>query len=195
MYQAFEHFQLPIGQGIALVAPETVHAKPLFDLIQEQRSYLSNWISWIHTTQSVEDVRQFIRESRAFNEGGQRLTAFVRYHEQIVGSVGFVQLNMRHKKGELGYWLSQKLQGKGIVTLSCFKLIDFAFQQLYLNRIEIRILLNNKRSRGVPLRLGFQHEGRLRQAIWLNDQYHDMDIYSMLAPQWEEQKAGLGIGV
>ncbi len=191
MYQTFEHFRLPVHQGLVLVAPQISHAEPLFRLIQEQRTYLSHWISWIHETKSVDDVQQFIRESRAFNEGGQRLTAFVNYYEQIVGSVGFVQLNMRHRKGEIGYWISQKLQGKGIVTLSCFKLIDFAFRELLLNRIEIRILLKNERSRGIPLRLGFQHEGRLRQAIWLNNQYHDMDIYSILAPQWEEQRGKL----
>lgn len=191
MYQEFDHFHLPIDQDLALVAPQLQHSKAIFDLIQEQRTYLGAWLSWVNRTQSIKDVRRFIRESQAFNEGGQRLTAFIHYRDQIVGSVGFVRLDMQHKKGEIGYWISELLQGRGLVTLSCLNFIDYAFTELELNRVEIRVLTDNEKSRGIPLRLGFRHEGRLRQSIFLQDKYHDMDVFAMLFQQWEEQKNDL----
>ncbi len=184
MYQELDKFYLKVDQRLSLVAPQMHHALPLFELIKNERPYLKTWLSWVEKTQTLQDVKRFIREAQAFNEGGQRLTTFLNYQNQIVGSVGFVRLNMRHKKGEIGYWLSKDHQGKGITTLSCFKFIDFAFRELQLHRIEIRVLSKNEKSKGIPLRLGFQHEGQLRQAIRLNQLYHDMDIYGMLASQW-----------
>lgn len=184
MYQHVDQFHLQVNPELSLVAPQMLHAKAIYDLIQGQRSYFSTWLSWVEQTQSINDVRRLIRESQAFNEGGQRLTAFINFRDQIVGSTGFTRLNMRHKKGEIGYWLSQPLQGKGLVTLSCLKLLEYAFNELGLHRVEIRVLADNEKSKGVPYRLGFQKEGVLRHAIWLNHKYHDMEVFGLLASQW-----------
>jgi ribosomal-protein-serine acetyltransferase len=193
MYQDLNQFHLPVSEDLSLVAPQLLHAKAVYDLIQRDRPYFEAWLSWVERTQTLQDVRRFIREAQAFNEGGQRLTTFVRSKNQIVGSLSFTRLNMRHKKGELGYWLSQPLQGKGLMTESCIKFIDFAFSELKLHRIEIRVLSDNEKSKGIPLRLGFQKEGTLRQAIWLNNRYHDMEIFGLLASQWSNmKKRGVG---
>ena len=188
MYHDLDHFHLQIQPNLSLVAPQMIHAKAVYELIQSQRAYFSAWLSWVEHTQSINDVRRFIRESQAFNEGGQRLTAFVRYQNQIVGSAGFTRLNMRHRKGELGYWLSKHLQGRGLISQACLKLLEYAFSELDLNRVEIRVLADNEKSKGIPRRLGFQPEGILRQSIWLHNQYHDMEIFGLLASRWQLQK-------
>ncbi len=195
MNQDLNQFRLQVSNDLSLVAPQLLHAKALYDLIQGQRLYFEAWLSWVERTKTLSDVRRFIREAQAFNEGGQRLTAFVNLQNQIVGSCGFTRLNMRHKKGEIGYWLSEPYQGRGLITRSCIKLIDFAFSELELHRIEIRILSDNEKSKGVPIRLGFQKEGVLRQAIWLNNRYHDMEIFGLLESQWTNmKKVDLGEG-
>lgn len=193
MYQDLSQFRLSVNQDLYLLAPQLLHAKAVYELIQGQRSYFEAWISWVERTKSLSDVRRFIREAQALNEGGQRLIAFVNYKNQIVGSLGFTHLNMRHKKGEIGYWLSEHLQGRGLITQACIKLVDYAFEELELHRIEIRILSDNDKSKGIPLRLGFQKEGVLRQAIWLNNRYHDMEIFGLLSSQWVNMKK-MGFG-
>jgi ribosomal-protein-serine acetyltransferase len=188
MYQDLNQFHLQVTKDLCLVAPQLLHAKAVYDLIEGQRPYFENWLSWVERAKTLHDIRRFIREAQAFNEGGQRLTTFVHFKNQIVGSLSFTCLNMRHKKGELGYWLSQTLQGKGLITESCVRFIDYAFQELDLHRIEIRVLSDNEKSKGIPLRLGFQKEGVLRQAIWLNKRYHDMEIFGLLNSQWNNMK-------
>jgi ribosomal-protein-serine acetyltransferase len=49
--------------------------------------------------------------------------------------------------------------------------------------VEIRTDIENRRSRALAERLGFQYEGVLRQAYWVGDRYSDDAVYSMLAAE------------
>ncbi|MFD1777211.1 GNAT family N-acetyltransferase [Fredinandcohnia salidurans] len=64
--------------------------------------------------------------------------------------------------------------------------VDYGFRELGLNRIEVSIAAENKRSRTLVERVGFVEEGKLRQAEWLYDHYVDHIIYSTLAKVWNE---------
>ena len=77
------------------------------------------------------------------------------------------------------------MQGKGIITRACRFVIDYAFKEYGLNRVEIAVFSENKRSRAIPERLGFTEEGTLRQLLWHHDHFVDLVIYSMLAEEWQ----------
>ena len=86
------------------------------------------------------------------------------------------------------------MQGRGIVTRSCRALVDYMFEQLSMNRVVIRALADNVRSRGIPHRLGFTLEGIQRQSELLyDDAFQDMAVYSMLASEWPDKKAMLHV--
>ena len=70
------------------------------------------------------------------------------------------------------------------MTRAVSALVDHAFSSLGLNRVEIRAAPENRRSRAIADRLGFQLEGTLRQAQRIGDQYLDNAVYSMLAEEW-----------
>ena len=65
-------------------------------------------------------------------------------------------------------------------------LTAYAFNHLKLNKVEIRAAEENKKSRGIPERLGFVKEGRIRQAEWLYDHYVDHVVYGILAEEWDK---------
>jgi ribosomal-protein-serine acetyltransferase len=73
------------------------------------------------------------------------------------------------------------------MTASCGCLLDYAFRNLGMNRVEIRCATGNTRSRAIPERLGFKEEGTVRQAEWLYDHYVDHVVYSMLRDEWCEK--------
>ncbi len=102
----------------------------------------------------------------------------------MVGVIGFNEFDWRNKIGYIGYWLSKDAQGKGIMTRAARALIDYGFEILDLNRIDIRAAVDNKKSRAIPERLGFNQEGILRQTEWLYDHYVDHVVYGMLANEW-----------
>jgi ribosomal-protein-serine acetyltransferase len=84
----------------------------------------------------------------------------------------------------IGYWLGESYQGKGLMTGACRALVDYLFSELRLQRIEIRCATSNARSCAVPQRLGFTKEGVLRQAQAFDDHYLDLEVYGLLAEDW-----------
>lgn len=86
----------------------------------------------------------------------------------------------------IGYWLGEKYQGKGIMTKACKALIQYCFEELNLERIEIRVATENIKSQAIPERLGFQKEGCLRNAEVLYDQYIDLYVYGLLKKEFNK---------
>jgi ribosomal-protein-serine acetyltransferase len=84
----------------------------------------------------------------------------------------------------IGYWLAEDQQGNGVMTRACRALVSYGFDTLQLHRVEIRCATGNERSCAIPKRLGFEHEGILREAEWLYDHYVDLHLFSILAQQW-----------
>jgi len=76
-------------------------------------------------------------------------------------------------KTNVGYWLGAECQDRGFMTKACRVLLDYAFQELNLNRVEILCTVQNTKGRAIPERLGFVQEDVIRQAEWLYDHYND----------------------
>ncbi|MEM0993002.1 MAG: GNAT family protein [Bacteroidota bacterium] len=169
-----------IDSDTALHFPRYEFAKTVFDAVEANREYLGKWLSWVAHSTEVKHTYNFIGESLKYLEGGQRLPTFIFYRQQFAGSIGFVRINKAHRKGEIGYWLKADLQGKGIMTKACRTIIQHAFEELQLHRIEIRALSENLPSRAIPERLGFQQEAILRQDIFQNEKFNDTIIYGLL---------------
>ncbi len=95
-------------------------------------------------------------------------------------------LSQTDRRAEIGYWIGKEFEGKGIVTTACREMITYAFQDLRMNRIDLRSMVNNHRSRAVAERLGFKLEGILRQQAILRGEPLDMAMYSLLRDEWEQ---------
>lgn len=169
-----------MDESTELHPPGVELAEPLFQLICAQRAYLRHWLEWVDGANGYEDIRRMMLDSMRFRAGGQRCTFIIMFKGEVAGAVGFVRIDRAHRKGELGYWLSQALQGKGIMTRCCQTVIGYAFRELMLNRIVIRAPRQNLRSQGIPRRLGFTHEGTLRQDNHLRGSFYDVELYSLL---------------
>jgi ribosomal-protein-serine acetyltransferase len=161
-------------------------ADELFALTDANRSYLRQWLPWLDLITQVKDTREFIARTLKQFMDHEALVAAIRYGGKIVGLVGFNRIEQQDRIGYIGYWLAESDRGKGIMTKSCHSLINYGFTTLKLNRIVITCATENHRSRAIPLRLGFTHEGVVRDAEWLYSQFGDHDIYALLAKDWNK---------
>ena len=66
------------------------------------------------------------------------------------------------RKFEIGYWLDSRLCGQGYMTEAVQGITAFAFTELLARRVEIRCDALNEKSQAIPMRLGYWHEGTLR---------------------------------
>lgn len=188
-------FRWQIDTDLELRLLEERHADTLFALVDENREYLRRWLPWVDANTSVEDSKAFIRsllEKFARNGG---IAVGIWYGGRLVGVIGFQTLDWTNRKVEIGYWLAEAFQGRRIMTRACRAMVDYAFRELELNRVEIRCAVENRRSRAIPERLGFTQEGILRQSVWLRDEPLDMVMYAMLAREWQEGRFAERVGM
>ena len=178
---------LQVTDHIQLRWPHIDLAAPLLRIIEHQRPYLIDWMPWIEQTEGIKDVKKQLWEWQTFTSGGQQLITFIFYDELLVGSIGFIVLDSPNRKAELGYWVREEMQGKGIITRSCSKLIDYGFRQLALNKVSVKVPSNNSKSAAIPERLGFQKEGVLRQELFIGGRFHDVHLFSLLKKEWQKK--------
>lgn len=178
-------FQHKIDDEISLKLIEWKDAGRIFELTEQSREYLRQWLPWLDMTTSEEDTKGFIKSSLDKIEENKGLTATILFRGQIVGVASYNEIDWTNRIAYIGYWIGQDFQGHGIITKVAKVLTTYAFNELKLNRVDIRAAMGNKKSRAIPERLGFVYEGSLRQAEWLYDHYVDHAVYSVLATEWQ----------
>jgi ribosomal-protein-serine acetyltransferase len=155
-------------------------AEGLYGLVESNREYLAEWLPWA-AGQTREGTLEFIRKTRQQLEKNEGFQLVIVLDGQIAGVVGFVERKQEANSASLGYWLAEAHQGRGLMTRAVSELVDHAFDEWQLNRVEIQAGTGNRKSRAIPERLGFQQEGVLREYERVGDRYIDIVVYGLLA--------------
>lgn len=175
-----------IDEELSLKMIDHRDAEELFELSDRSRDHIRTWLPWINFTKEVEDTRNYIKYSLKRYAENDGLTICVLSHGKIAGVVDFHEIDDKNKVTSIGYWMGEEYKGRGLLTRACRFLFSYAFDELGMNRIEIRAATENVKSRGVPERLGFRQEGIIRQAAKLYDEYTDHAVYGMLKSEWNK---------
>ncbi len=172
-----------LGDDFHLRLLEEGDAEELYGLVDANRDYLAEWMPWA-ADQTLEGTRAFIRTTmRRHAENNGFETALV-VDGRIVGAAGFAGVDWVARTTSIGYWLDKGHQGRGLMTSAVRALVDHAFGEWELHRVEIQAAVDNQRSRAIPERLGFVEEGIRREAEHVGDRYLDLVLYGMLRPAW-----------
>jgi len=163
---------------------EERHADMLYRLVDRNRISLREWLPLLDWSQTRADTAEHIRQSRDRYKESNGFSAGIWIAGQLAGAIGLHAIDSRHRSSSLGYWLSEDYRGSGAMTKACIAVVTAAFVHYRLHRIEIRCATGNKKSCAIPERLGFTHEGTLREAEWLYDHFVDLHVYSMLEQDW-----------
>ena len=153
----------------------------LFSLITQNKLYLERWFEWANHVQSESDVQNFIEHSLQKNKQNKAFDCGIWLDNCLVGVIGLHEINWRHKEVELGYWISEEHQGKGLTKQSILALMTYAFFEYKLNRIRILCVTDNLKSRFLAEKLGFQLEGIERDGYQFLGRFFDVACYSFLA--------------
>jgi ribosomal-protein-serine acetyltransferase len=170
--------------GVELRLLEERHAAALYAHVEANRDHLGVWLEELAGMQSVDDARVFIRGGLDAFAKGSGLTLGIWVDGHLAGGIGLGNLQADSRAGMIGYWLGADYTGRGLVTDAVRVLLDYAFGELELHRVDITCPATNLRSRRIPERLGFREEGTRRQAVWVHGQPLDEVLYGMLAHEW-----------
>jgi ribosomal-protein-serine acetyltransferase len=181
-------FRIRLADDCHLRLLQEADAPELHGLVERNRGYLSAWMPWA-AEQTLERTTAFIRTTERRLADNNGFEAAIVLGGRIVGALGFPGVDWVARSTSIGYWLDQAHQGRGLMTSAVRALIDHAFGEWELHRVEIRAAAGNLKSRAIPERLGFEQEGVLREAERVGDRYQDLVVYGMLAPTWRARAA------
>ncbi len=114
--------------------------------------------------------------------------------QRYVGGCGLINLDYLHRRAEIGIFVGDKaLWGRGVGSEAMTLVIGYGFDYLNLHRIYLRVFAENARAIRVYEGLGFQHEGRFRDAEWRHGRWLDMLYMSILEPEWRLRSVDKGV--
>ncbi|RPI04429.1 MAG: N-acetyltransferase [Ignavibacteriae bacterium] len=176
---------LRIDDEIVLKILEPEDAEKLFALTDSNRTYLRRWLPWVDSNTTLDHSKHFIistQEQLRLNYGFQ---CGIWFRGNLAGIIGYHSIDWMNKIVEIGYWIGEHYQGHGMVTKSCRALVDYAYYEYQLNRVQIRCATGNDKSNAIIERLGFVKEGLIQQGELLYDHFVDLYIYGMTSEAWK----------
>ena len=174
------YFRLPIDECYSLVKLDTTHAHEVFEVANRERTHLRKFLDWVDHVQSIEDEVNFLKEIQCLEAENKTRLYFIYEAHDLVGAVDLHKIDTLNNQGEVGYWLSQHVTGKGVMTKAVKLICAIAFNELKLNRLEIRAQKENKASQRVAEKAGFRFMGEARESLCRRGDYVTMYHYKLL---------------
>lgn len=172
---------LKINDSVFLRELEAGDAHHIFHTIDSQREYLGEWLPFVEFTKEISDSEAFVRSVLEIPRELRELTFAIIADGKFAGLIGFKDTDRANLRTEIGYWLGQQYQGRGIITSAVKRMCLYAFDQ-GINRIQIKCAVGNTKSSNIPKRLGFTFEGIERAGERTAEgSFHDLEVYSKLA--------------
>jgi len=108
--------------------------------------------------------------------------------EKIIGNCAIQNINSKNRACSCGITIGEKeYQNKGYGTAAMDMLVEYSFNTLNMNRIELVLYEFNIRAYKSYQKAGFIEEGRKRQARYHNGKYYDEIIMAILRENWEKK--------
>jgi ribosomal-protein-serine acetyltransferase len=144
------------------------------------RDHIRPWVGPRFVTNDVDGARATLaRYAERTAQDGARIFG-IWDNGVLVGGVMFVEFNAAAGFCEIGCWLEPGSEGKGLITMACQQLLDWAFLVRDIHRAEWRCRGDNVRSADVAKRLGMTLEGVLREAWKIGESFFDEQVWSRL---------------
>lgn len=104
----------------------------------------------------------------------------------------FLFYNLNHNSAYFQVYIGNTLmKGKRLGESSLIAMLNFAFENLKLNRIWLQVLINNTKAIYLYEKIGFVREGIERESHFNKSSYNDQLRYSLLKREWLENKGEL----
>ncbi|MFD5558580.1 GNAT family N-acetyltransferase [Streptomyces sp. NPDC127068] len=176
--------------GAELRPLEPWQAEEFLAHLDRGRDFISRYVAFgtnAHDVDGARAVLQAYADKRAADNGGLH---GIWLDGTLVGGLLFRIFDADSGNCELGCWLEPAAAGRGLVTRGARVLLDWAFGERGMHRAEWVTSTANEPSRRVAERLGMRVDGVLRESYPYRGVRHDMEVWSVLAPEWRGAEQG-----
>ncbi len=170
-----------INDLLLLRKPELDDLETLYRLKNDQET--NDLLGGFSKGYSKEDIKEWIS---FHNQAKDECLYLVQELStgKVIGQVGFYNIDYRIRKAEFAISIADKdSRGKGYGSMCTDYMLEFGFNQLNLNRIELSLLNTNQIALNFYFKKGFIEEGVLNQAQFKNGKYIDVILMAKLNPK------------
>jgi ribosomal-protein-serine acetyltransferase len=180
-------FPWQLDPDTALRPLQPAEAPEAYRLIQANRSHLDRWLRWSASITTLQDTQDLIDTFVRKQAAGDGFHLGIWHHGRLVGGLVCWYIHRQNRNAELGYWLGAEAVGRGLATRAAARGVRHLFEMEKLNRVEMQCGVENRASRRVAERLGFQLEGVRRESHWITDRFADHAVYGLLLREWRPE--------
>ncbi|MFD5544752.1 GNAT family N-acetyltransferase [Streptomyces sp. NPDC127079] len=182
-------YAISLGEGAELRPLEVWHAEELLADIDRGRESIGRHIALADVIRDLDGARAYLRsyaDKRAADAGSLH---GVWLDGRLVGGLLFRTWDPAQGVCEAGCWLEPAAAGRGLATRGMRILLDWAFDERGMHRVEWHASSANEASINVARRLGMTRDGVLRENHPHRGVRTDTEVWSVLAPEWRAARA------
>jgi RimJ/RimL family protein N-acetyltransferase len=113
-----------------------------------------------------------------------------RSDHQLAGHVALFGITGKDRAAMFGIVMGPEFQNQGLGTQAARLMVDYGFAELGLNRIGLHVYAFNDRAIAAYRKAGFVEEGRIRQLVFHDGEFHDEVLMGILADDWRASRSG-----
>jgi len=166
-----------------------------FEILNPIAYHPAIWEVGMNHLKEPAHLREYIQS--ALTERNNKLShpflIIDKQQNRVAGSTRFGNISFANKRLEIGWtWIHPDFQGTGLNKACKFLLLQFAFETLQFNRVEIKTDAINQQSRKAILKIGAKEEGIFRKhQITSEGRVRDTVYYSIVHGEWPAIKSGI----
>ncbi|MFJ9040237.1 GNAT family N-acetyltransferase [Streptomyces sp. NPDC102406] len=178
-------YAIPLGDGSAELRPlEPWHAEEFLHHLDRGRDFINQFIPFGSQVTDLASARETLQRYADMRAADKAAHHGIWLDGTLVGGVLTLNFDAGAGTCEVGCWLEPAAAGRGLVTRAMRPLIDWAVEERGIHRVEWVAASGNTPSLNVAKRLGFTRDGVLREADLWREVRHDIEVWSLLAPEW-----------
>lgn len=137
-------------------------------------------------TKNIDETRHLVAKDIKAAETGLAMFWAIELKEtgKVIGKCTLWQYSESNQRAEVGYILNRQYWRLGLMSAALEVMINYAFSDLGLHRLEADTDSNNAASLALLEKLGFQREGLFRDRWYVNGQRQDSAMLGLLEQDW-----------
>lgn len=173
---------------LKITKPSIKEAEKIFKVIEENRKHIKPWLPWVNITLTVEDELKYLFDKEEQTKKGKKVEYGIYINKEYIGNIGIFDIDITNKSAEIGYWLSSKHIKKGYMSEAVRIVEKEFFENIKLNRIQIKCDEKNDASSGVAKKCNYKFEGLIREDVFseYNKKFRNTLIFSKLKSEYKK---------
>ncbi|WP_342505780.1 GNAT family N-acetyltransferase [Sporosarcina sp. FSL K6-2383] len=168
---------------LRLTEAQVEHAPAIFEILSNPEVVRYYGMDPFQELAQAENIVQHFKNNFDIKKG-MRWAIINNQSNRFVGTIGLNNLAIGMKKAEVGFEIHPDFWRSGITSEALQAVLDYAFEELDLQRIGAVTFPANEASIGLLKKQGFMEEGKLRSYLFQNGQSHDALVFSLLREEW-----------